>query len=416
MIELYSHQLKALEKMKNGCILCGDVGSGKSITALGYFYLRSGGPRSAISGGEYTYLKEPIKDLYIITTARKRDTLEWEDEMVPFLFTTDEENALYFHKVVVDSWNNIKKYSDIENAFFIFDEQRVVGNGAWVKAFLKIARGNEWILLSATPGDTWMDYVPVFIANGYYRNRSEFYDAHIIWARGTTYPKVQKYYNEGKLLKIKSEILIEMPDVRSSIQHHEDIFCEYNKDDYRKVYKDRWDIFENKPIENASKWCYLQRKVVNLDESREVALLELLEDHERAIIFYNFNYELERIKSIIPAGLPCAEWNGRRHDSIPETSSWVFLVQYAAGAEGWNCIRTDTIIYWSENYSYRVMKQSSGRIDRINTTYKDLWYYHLKTHSPIDNSIMMALKRKKDFNVRRFAGKKFYERGNNQKS
>lgn len=410
MISLYDYQLEALDQMKNGCILCGDVGSGKSRTALGYFYLQSGGSRSSLCGGEYIPVEDPLKDLYIITTARKRDTLEWEDEMCPFLLTTNEETALYYHQVIVDSWNNIKKYETVENSFFIFDEQRVIGSGAWTKAFLKITRNNKWILLSATPGDTWLDYIPVFIANGFYRNRTEFYDNHVIWQRGVTYPKVKKYYNEGRLIKLRDSILVQMPDTRTTIQHHIDIFCNYNKEAYTKIYKNRWDPFDEKPIENSSQWCYLQRKVVNLDESREVALLELLEDYEKAIIFYNYNYELERIRSIIPSGVCIGEWNGQKHQDIPESSRWIFLVQYSAGSEGWNCIRTNCIIFWSENYSYRIMKQAAGRIDRVNTPFKDLYYYHLKTHSPIDNAIMTTLKRKKDFNVRKFSGKRFAER------
>lgn len=408
MISLYPTQLEALDRMKNGCILCGDTGSGKSMTALAYFYLHSGGSRSSLDGGEYVPIEDPLKDLYIITTARKRDTLEWEDEMIPFLLTTDEELAIYYHKVVIDSWNNIKKYQTVENAFFIFDEQRVIGSGAWTKAFLKITRHNNWILLSATPGDTWMDYVPIFIANGFYRNRTEFCEAHVIWQRGVTYPKVKKFYNEGRLIKLRDNILIPMKDTRATVQHHIDIFCDYDKEAYTTVYKNRWNPFENEPIKNASEWCYLQRKVVNSDESRQVALLELLEDNPKAIIFYNFDYELGLLRDTIHTGAVVSEWNGHRHDNPPfDAPSWVFLVQYSAGCEGWNCVETDTIIFFSENYSYRVMKQAAGRIDRVNTPFKDLYYYHLKTHSPIDNAISTTLKRKKDFNVRKFVGERF---------
>ena len=164
-IELRDYQIDAVNRLKNGNILCGGVGSGKSRTALAYYYKENGG---IIGSEDYIKMKNP-KDLYIITTARKRDTLEWEGEFGPFLITTNPEVAYYDHKVIVDSWNNIQKYVDIKDAFFIFDEQRVVGSGAWGKAFLKIAKVNNWILLSATPGDTWMDYIPVFLANGFYK-------------------------------------------------------------------------------------------------------------------------------------------------------------------------------------------------------------------------------------------------------
>ena len=170
-ISLRDYQLDAVNRMKNGCILCGGVGSGKSRTALAYYFFQEGGELlNNVCGDNYIPMEDPPKDLYIITTARKRDTKEWEGELSPFLLSTHREVSLYSNKVIVDSWNNIGKYIAVTNAFFIFDEQRVVGSGAWVKAFLKIAKSNEWILLSATPGDTWEDYIPVFIANGFYKS------------------------------------------------------------------------------------------------------------------------------------------------------------------------------------------------------------------------------------------------------
>ena len=167
-INLYPHQQDALSRMKNGCILNGGVGSGKSITGLAYYFTQEGG-----SIEPYSPMSNP-KDLYIITTAQKRNTMEWEKELSHFLLTTNPEVAYYKNKVIVDSWNNIGKYSNVTDGWFVFDEQRVCGYGAWTKSFLKIAKSNRWILLSATPGDCWLDYVPVFIANGFYKNKTEF--------------------------------------------------------------------------------------------------------------------------------------------------------------------------------------------------------------------------------------------------
>lgn len=385
--------------MKTGCILCGGVGSGKSITSLSYYYLQNGGSSKFLDGGEYVKMRRP-KDLYIITTARKRDTGEWEKELAPFGMNPDFSISLYKDQnVVVDSWNNIKKYSEVTDAFFIFDEQRVVGYGAWTKAFLKITRGNEWILLSATPGDTWTDYIPVFIANGFFRNKTEFNDNHVEFERFCKFPKIKCYHNTGRLIRLRNNILIPMDFERATVQHHEDIWVDYDVSTYKQVMKDRWNILEDKPIETASELCYLLRKIVNCDQSREVAVLEIMEKHPRAIIFYNFDYELDILKSLIyPEGTEVAEWNGHQHQDIPQGEKWVYLVQYTAGAEGWNCIYTDTIIFYSQNYSYKVMVQSAGRIDRLNTTYKDLYYYHIKSHSGIDHGITRALKNKKKFN------------------
>lgn len=400
-IQLYDYQLDAVKRMKNGCILCGGVGSGKSRTALAYYYILHGGE---VNTEEYVTMDDiDLNDLYIITTARKRDTSEWSGELSPFLLSTDHELNLYRNKVTVDSWNNIKKYAEIKDSFFIFDEQRVVGSGAWVKSFLKIAKSNKWILLSATPGDTWLDYIPVFIANGFYKNRTEFTREHIVYSRFSKYPKVERYLNTGRLIRQRNAILVNMDFRRQTMSHHEDIFTSYDVAIYKDVGRTRWDPYKHEPIQNAGGLCYIWRKIVNSSDSRQIALLELLEDHPTAIIFYNFDYELEILRQITQGiGFEIAEWNGHNHQPVPEAKKWVYLVQYNAGAEGWNCVKTDTIIFYSQNYSYKIMQQAAGRIDRLNTPFKDLYYYHLKSRSGIDLAIDRALKNKKDFNERNY--------------
>ena len=397
MFALKDFQIEAVKKMKNGCILNGGVGSGKSLTSLGYYYLRNGGKMSFLQGKGHSKMKNP-KDLYIITTARKRDTKEWVEECAKYLIGTD----IYSHKLTIDSWNNIRKYKEVKDAFFIFDEQRVVGYGAWTKSFLKIAKFNEWILLSATPGDTWSDYIPVFIANGFYKNKTEFCREHVIYSRFTSYPKIDGYHHTGKLLKYRKQILIDMNFKRQTISHHEDIYVKYDVKTYKKINKERWDIWKDEPIINASGLCYALRRVVNEDQSRQLALLEICEKHPRVIIFYNFNYELDILKKLYYGECAMAEWNGHQHDPIPKTDRWVYFVQYTAGAEGWNCIATDTIVFYSQNYSYKIVKQSEGRIDRMNTPYKDLYYYHLKSRSGIDIAISKALREKRNFNEKEF--------------
>ena len=402
-MELRDYQLEAIGKMKNGCILNGGVGSGKSLTSLSYYYLQNGGSLEFLSGKDYIPMSNPPKDLYIITTARKRDTFEWEGEMSHFLLSTHEELNKYDNKVIVDSWNNIQKYKDVEDAFFIFDEQRVVGSGAWVKAFLKIAKQNQWILLSATPGDTWSDYIPVFIANGFYKNKTEFMREHAVFSRFSKYPKIEKYIGTGRLIRQRREILVDMKFERETVQHHYDIYVTYDNKLYKDVMKRRWDIWNDEPIINASGLCYALRKIVNSHESRSTKLLELFETHQKMIVFYNFDYELEILKSLyFGEGVIVAEWNGHKHEPTPTGNQWVYLVQYTAGAEGWNCITTDTIIFYSLNYSYKIMHQSAGRIDRLNTPYKDLHYYYLKTRSGIDLAIERALNDKRKFNESSF--------------
>lgn len=402
-LKLRDYQLEAIEQLQNGNILCGGVGSGKSRTSIGYYYKEQGGN---LYSEEYNEMKNP-RDLYIITTARKRDTKEWEGELVPFLLSTNEEVNFYKNKVVIDSWNNIGKYKNVHGAFFIFDEQRVVGSGAWVKAFLNIARKNKWILLSATPGDTWMDYIPVFVANGFYKNKTDFTRQHVVYSRFTKYPKVDRYLETGKLLRLRRQILVDMDFKRQTVSHHEDVYVNYDISAYKDIGRLRKNPFNDyKPIKNASELCLCWRRVVNSDISRQIALLELFEKHPKMIIFYNYDYELEILRNLYyGTGVEIAEWNGHKHEPIPKSESWAYLVQYTAGAEGWNCIETDTIVFYSQNYSYKIMQQSAGRIDRLNTPFKDLYYYHLKTRSGIDLAISRALKEKKKFNETKFVGR-----------
>lgn len=396
---LYDYQMDAVNKMRNGCILNGGVGSGKSRTGLYYYFKEQGGSINP----NYVPMKNP-KDLYIITTAMKRDNLEWEGELTYFLMSKNPGEGYYKNKIVIDSWNNIKKYKDVYGAFFIFDEDRVTGKGTWVKTFLNIARKNKWIILSATPGDTWEQYIPVFVANGFYKNKSEFMREHIQYdPRCRNYPKIIGYYNTGRLIKLRNQILVDMDFARKTIPHHEDVYVKYDVSKYRDAMRNRWDPFKNEPIQQASGLCYVLRRIVNSDDSRQVALLEIFEKHTKMIVFYSFDYELDILKGLYYGpNTKIAEWNGHLHQPVPEGDAWVYLVNYGAGAEGWNCIRTDTIVFYSQTYSYKTLSQAAGRIDRLNTPFRDLYYYHLKSRSGIDLAISKALSQKKQFNENRW--------------
>lgn len=397
-VQLRPHQVEGLAKMKNGCILNGTVGSGKSRTALAYYYCLYGGK---INTPQYVMMKNPC-DLYIITTARKRDLLEWEEELLPFMMTCNPMTNLYRNKIVIDSWNNISKYLGVKNAFFILDEQRVVGSGAWAKTFLKIVQFNQWILLTATPGDTWSDYRAVFIANGFFKNKTDFDRKHVVYSPFTNFPQIDRYVNEGVLIKMRNSILVEMNFVKHTIPIHQDVLCKYDKFNYDYVTKNRWNIYKNEPIKNASEFCLCLRRLVNSDASRKHAVLDIVKSHKKVIVFYMYDYELEILRELF-RDYPMSEWNGHKHNEILTGDSWIYLVQYTAGNDGWNCIECDTMIFYSQNYSYKVMVQAAGRIDRMNTPFIYLYYFHLKSDAKIDKAINFALYRKKKFNERSFA-------------
>lgn len=400
VINLSVDQEDALDRMKTGCILHGGTGSGKSRTGIAYYYTRYGG---RVNTDKYVNMVNP-PDLYIITTARKRDTLEWEKELTYFYLSTKPELCYYKNiKIVVDSWNNIGKYVAVENAFFIFDEQRVVGYGKWVKTFLKIASRNPWILLTATPGDTWMDYIPVFIANGFFKNKTDFIRRHVVYSNFTNYPKIDKYIDEARLEKYRRFITVDLDYVKHTIPHHFDIMCDYDKNNYDCVVRNRWNIFKEKPVENAGEYCLVLRRIVNSSVDRQSKLLDIVRERKKVIVFYSHDFELEILRNLFKGYYPFTEWNGHKHQQLLDTDHWVYLVQYTAGSEAWNCITTDTVVFYSQSYSYKQMVQAAGRIDRRNTPYKDLYYYHLKSSSKIDMTIAKTLKRKKTFSEKGFA-------------
>lgn len=411
-IALYDHQLEAIEKLKNGSILNGGVGTGKSRTAIAYYFLKVCKGELEINGnGSWGDMTSP-RDLFIITTAKKRDSLEWQQECAFFyLFSNpkgqpEPELSASGVNVTIDSWNNIKKYTNVFGAFFIFDEQRVVGKGAWVKAFLNIARKNQWILLSATPGDTWSDYIPVFVANGFYKNRTDFCRTHVVYNTYKKYYAIDHYVNTGRLIQLRNYITVNMQYEKKTEKLHLTTIVEYDKKLYLKVWRDRWDIFDNEPIAETGKLFYLMRKVVNSDQSRAEAICKIIDEHPKIIIFYNFDYELDILRAVAKKKeIISTEWNGQKHEDVPTGDRWLYFVQYMAGAEGWNCITTDTILFYSQSYSYRLTAQAEGRIDRLNTPYKKLYYYHIRSNAPIDIAILRALRQKKNFNEKSFLGK-----------
>jgi len=383
VVELYPEQEAAVRDLSNGKILRGGVGSGKTITAVTY-YMR----------------KEAPKRVIVITTAKKRDSLDWESEFA-MVGVGKAENATVAGVLTVDSWQNIGKYTDVHGAFFIFDEKRLEGFGKWSKAFIHIAKSNRWIILTATPGDVWLDYATVFIANGHYKNITQFKREHVVYSSHTKFPKVERYTSVGKLVRLRNQLLVEMPYHSHATRHEKIVWVEHDKEMFKCALTKRWNPFLNQPIRDVAELFAVMRKVVNSDATRLRAVRTLLEEHPRLIVFYNFNYELESLRELA-SDVSVAEWNGHKHEAIPEGDRWVYLVQYMAGAEGWNCVSTNAMVFYSLTYSYKNLHQAKGRIDRRNTKYCDLFYYTLMSKSAIDIAISRALGMKRNFNERSF--------------
>ena len=373
MIELYPYQRKAVDRLHNGSVLCGKVGSGKSLTGLFY------------------YMENHIdKPLYIITVAKKRNDREWHRDF----------EALGIDGIV-DSWNNIEKYTDVKDAFFIFDEQRAIGYGKWGMAFIHIARKNNWIMLTATPGDVWMDWMCIFIANNFYRNKTDFVDQHVEYNPYSKFPQIRRYHKTDKLERFRKYLAVPMQDFRTTKLNRKYINADFDKDLYQTVVKTRFNPYTEEPIMNASEFTQVLRRIINTSERRRIHAKQEIMTRDKVIVFYNYTYELDILKEICQElDRAYYQWNGQKHEAIPDAETWVYLVQYTAGAEGWNCITTDTILFYSLNYSYRIMEQSEGRINRVNTSFENLYYVYLKSPASIDDAIERSIRSKKKFNER----------------
>ena len=402
-VQLRPHQEEAVHKLSSGKVLLGGVGTGKTITSLAYYF-------TYILGGvigDLSTVKHDV-DVYVITTARKRDELDWVKEAAKFGISSSQEGPVLGPRIFVDSWNNVSKYKETTGAFFIFDEQRLVGSGAWVKAFLKIAKTNRWIMLSATPGDKWEDYIPLFVANGFVKNRTQFKREHVIYSTYSKYPKVEGYRGVTQMVRWRNSLLVDMPYERHTTRHIHTVKVDHDKELMEVVMKKRWHPYEERPLRDISEMFINMRRVAYSDPSREDAILKLMEKHPRLIIFYSFDYELENLRAM---GEKCkdvkiAEWNGHKHEQVPTSEKWLYLVQYVAGAEAWNCVSTDAICFHSLTYSYKNFEQAQGRIDRLNTPYTDLNYYVLMSDSMIDKAVKKALDSKKSFNESDYVSKK----------
>lgn len=245
--------------------------------------------------------------------------------------------------------------------------------------------------------------MPVFIANGFYKHKTDFVQQHIVYDGRSKFPKVDRYLNTGRLIRLRRSILVNMDFKRETERHTETIIVGYDRDAYKAILKHRINPFTEAPIKNISELCYTLRKVMYTDPRRLEAIDKILIEKHRIICFYNFDYERDALLAYNwSCDVTIAEWNGHKHQAIPDTDNWIYIVQYTAGCEGWNCVETDTIIFSSLNYSYRMMEQAAGRIDRLNTPFTDLYYYYIRSSAPIEISINRALKEKRNFNESAF--------------
>lgn len=392
------HQRDAIRKISNGNVVVGATGSGKSLVGLVYYYTN-------ILEGSVEPFRKPTKSvsLYIITTATKRDSLDWNSECAEFALSTNQEASVNGIKVVIDSWNNIKKYKDIRGGFFLFDEQKTTGYKRWSKIFIRIAKNNRWILITATPSDRWMDLLSVFIANGFYKNKRDFVNQHVTYNPYVKYPSITGYRNVNKLRILKKRIFVIIDYQSPSIIENKVISVDYDVDALTQIEKTEWNPFTDSPIINLSEFASVLRRSLNSHPSRINEAIRIRNTVKKLIVFYNFNFELEILKHGY-SGIKIGELNGHRHDALPVGSDWVYLVQYNSGNEAWECFTTNHMLFYSLNYSFRIMTQAKGRINRLTSGFNYMYYYYLVSNHWLDKGIQKALNKKRDFNNKEILG------------
>ena len=385
MIKLLKYQEEAIQKLHSGSVLYGATGSGKSLTGLAY-YMRC-----------WSHL-----DLYIITTSKKRNAGEWEEEIAKLGCPPPK---------AIDSWNRLKNYRMVSDAFFLFDEHKVGGHGKWAQSMITIAKKNKWILLTATPGDVWDDYASIFIANEFVKNKTTWNEDFCIFDRISKYPKIIGYQREDVLKNMRDAVLVPMEYqsekvpipyvIPYKVDHEEEAYVLARRKSLRHP--------EMRAFRNTSAMFAYMRMNLPDKESKIQALADVLKKEPKAIIFYNFTpekYEIENAARQV--NIPFFQYNGQIKDNVPDGDTWVYAVQYTAGAEAWNCITCRTVIFYSMNYSYKVMTQAKGRIDRCNSPFDELhYYYFISPDFEIDQEILNALTRKEKFNEEALANKHF---------
>lgn len=342
---------------------------------------------------------EPV-DLYVITTPKKRDDLDWPKEAARFGISTNPEASMGGITLIVDSWNNIKKHTKVQDAFFIFDEQRAIGSGVWSKSFIAIAKRNRWVMLSATPADRWMDLVPVFIAKGFYKNKTQFVREHVVYSPYTKYPSIRMYLDIPTLKRHRDETFVIMPFKRRTKTNIVDVPVMYDREATKLLKKTEWNPYKDYPIRNHPEYVHVLRRLIYSHASRISELIKIHIKAKRLIIFYNFNYELDIMREGFANLTEVSEHNGHNHDPVPTGDNWVYLVQYISGSEAWECFSTNHMAFYSANPSYRATIQAMGRINRMTTTYKNLYYYRLMSESAPDKGMMKSFGNKEDFNMR----------------
>lgn len=169
---------------------------------------------------------------------------------------------------------------------------------------------------------------------------------------------------------------------------------------YRSFMKDSIVEVDGKELvgdTTLNKMLYARQLSSAYNPGKIEALKDLIESTEdRLVIFYNFDIELEAIKSVIPDNRPISYINGKIKDKTAyenETNS-ITLCQYQSASMGHNLQLCNKLIYFSPPLSSELYEQSKKRIHRIGQDSNCIYY---KLISGIEWNIYHTLDMRKDY-------------------
>jgi len=149
-----------------------------------------------------------------------------------------------------------------------------------------------------------------------------------------------------------------------------------------------------------TKRLYARQLCGQYNKAKLSAFQDLVEStDDRLIVFYNFNEELSKMKSIVESlDKPVSIVNGdiKDLDAYENNDDSVTFVQYQAGAMGLNLQKSNKIIYFTLPQSSEHFEQSKKRIHRIGQK-NNCFYYLLMVKNSVEGMILDTLKTRKDY-------------------
>ena len=304
----------------------------------------------------------------------------------------------------------------LKNYTLILDESSYLQNekSKRTKAILKLKPRNT-ILLSGTPtGGQYEKLWAQLKLLGWNITKTAYWDRYVNYKEldlGVGFPikKVTGYKNTDELIKklqeygavfMKTTDVIELPQqVETTIKCKPSVkLRQFSKTGICEV--EGRELVADMPLK---KLTYSRQLCSSYSEDKLNTLKDIINStDDRLIIFYNFQEELSKIKSITDK--PISVVNGQEKDltAYEECSNSITCIQYQAGSMGLNLQKANKIIYYSPTLKCEELEQSRKRTHRIGQKNTCFYYYLV---AGIEEDIYKVLSTREDYTL------KLFERG-----